>query len=337
MGHTFFIEDAVETKNLIEHNLAIKTKASFSLLNTDQTPASFWITHPDNIFRGNHAAGSDRYGYWFDTQVHPTGPSFTPDICPENSPLGEFSNNVAHSNGRYGLRIFHKLIPRQDPCRPINYNASNPEDPYHSNPLITAEFINFTSWKNKDNGAIAEQVGDVRFKNFKVADNLIAGIEFSLTKDVEDGYAQINNALVIGNSLNAEPITKSSSFHGIITPRTENFQVHNVDFFNFNHANQAALGSCSHCFHPASTDSGSRTVTFSGLYFDSTVDRKIRYQFPYRDIFYDLDGTLTGKGPKTWATNYWEHNVQPECEVDMDVYDGILCDSSIEVRRIALS
>lgn len=35
MGHTFFIEDAIETKNYIEKNLAVKTKASFSLLITD--------------------------------------------------------------------------------------------------------------------------------------------------------------------------------------------------------------------------------------------------------------------------------------------------------------
>jgi hypothetical protein len=33
----------------------------------------------------------------------------------------------------------------------------------------------------------------------------------------------------------------------------------------------AALGSCSHCFHSASTDSGARTVTFSNLVFDTSV------------------------------------------------------------------
>lgn len=65
-GHTVFIEDAVETKNYIYHNLIMKTKRSWSLLNTDQTPACFWITHPDNNFINNHAAGSDRYGYWYD-------------------------------------------------------------------------------------------------------------------------------------------------------------------------------------------------------------------------------------------------------------------------------
>lgn len=112
-------------------------------------------------------------------------------------------NNVAHSNEKYGLRIFHNLIPRTYPCSSLFYNASS-SDPYASNPLITAHFVNFTSWKNRRNGAIAEKVGDVRWENFKVADNLVAGLEFSLTTETADGTAQINGALVIGRSENAD-------------------------------------------------------------------------------------------------------------------------------------
>ena len=84
-GHNFFIEDAIESKNLIKNNLAMKTTRSWSLLNTDQTPASFWITHPDNEFIDNHAARSDRYGYWYDLQIHSTGPNAKTDVCPENA------------------------------------------------------------------------------------------------------------------------------------------------------------------------------------------------------------------------------------------------------------
>jgi hypothetical protein len=40
---------------------------------------------------------------------------------------------------------------------------------------------------NKVNGAIGSDVGDVRFENFKIADNLVAGIEFERTNFVEDG------------------------------------------------------------------------------------------------------------------------------------------------------
>jgi len=73
------------------------------------------------------------------------------------------------------------MIPRTYPCKPIVYDSSNPSDPFWKNPLITANFYDLVSWKNKRNGAIAEKVGDVRFHNFKTADNILAGIEFSLT------------------------------------------------------------------------------------------------------------------------------------------------------------
>ena len=195
MGHTIFIEDAAETKNLIEDNLVLDVRRSFSLLNTDSTPACFWITNPDNIFRRNHAAGSDRYSYWFDTQKTAIGPSFDTNICPENTKLGEFVDNVAHSNGRYGLRIFHNLIPRQFPCSPIDYET---------NPPIIAEFHNLVSYKNGRNGAIAERLGAVQFHNFKTADNVLAGMEFSLTEDIRDGYAKIVGGLVIGRTENSE-------------------------------------------------------------------------------------------------------------------------------------
>lgn len=109
------------------------------------------------------------------------------------------------------------------PCRALNYDATRPADPHWKNPLITAVFTDFTTYKNGRNGAIAERVGDVRWVNFKVADSLVAGLEFSVTGDTMDGTAQINGALVIGYSANAEEITTSSFSHGIITSRKENF------------------------------------------------------------------------------------------------------------------
>lgn len=83
--------------------------------------------------------------------------------------------------GRYGLRIFHNMVPRTYPCKPIYFDGNVPDDPYWENPLITANFDNFVGWKNGRNGAIAKTVGDVRFNNFKTADNILAGIEVSLT------------------------------------------------------------------------------------------------------------------------------------------------------------
>jgi hypothetical protein len=46
--------------NLFEGNLGFHTLVSNALLNTDTTPASFWITNPNNTYRNNVAAGGPR-------------------------------------------------------------------------------------------------------------------------------------------------------------------------------------------------------------------------------------------------------------------------------------
>ena len=342
MGHNIFIEDAIETKNVIKNNLVVSTVRSWSLLNTDQTPASFWITHPDNVFTGNHAAGSDRYGYWYDTQDHPINGSFTSTICPTNEKIGEFRDNETHSNGRYGLRIFHKLIPRTRGCDPWIYDNTDmtkPGAPYASNPSIPAKFYNLVSWKNGRNGAIGEELGAVEFHGFKVADNLLAGIEMSLADpQVKDkDIMLVQDSLIVGTTPNSEDIlTNGGGTRGIIGPRSDNFTIKNAKFFNLSHGKSGAIGDCSHCFHPASTDSGARTYFTSGLTFDSTAPKKIWYQYPNRGIIQDLDGSLTGKGANSWAVAYHLHNdFAGECTNDAAVFDGHICESTVQVRRIA--
>jgi len=110
-----------------------------------------------------------------------------------------------------------------------------------------------------------------------------------------------------------------------------------VVFHDFNFNNAAALGTCSHCFHPAATDSGARTVRISEMEYNN-VDRIIRYQLPYRGIFIDKDGTTTKKGPNTMMTFGYEWNRQPECFFDdatLDKYNGVVCDSTVQIRRLS--
>lgn len=53
-----------------------------------------------------------------------------------------------------------------------------------------------------ENGAISEKTGAVIWKNFKVADNLLSGMEWSTVTPeiINDGFSMIDGALVIGKS-----------------------------------------------------------------------------------------------------------------------------------------
>jgi hypothetical protein len=48
-----------------------------------------------------------------------------------------------------------------------------------------------------------------------------------------------------------------------------------------------------------------------------------------------MDGTLTGLGPDTWAVKGYNHLKQKECTLNVDKFDGLICDSSIKVRRVS--
>jgi hypothetical protein len=84
---------------------------------------------------------------------------------------------------------FNGMDPRTYPCKELSYDSNVPDNPYWSNPPLTANFDNFVAWKNKDVGASAQIVGDVRWNNFKTADNILAGIEISISDRVIGEYA----------------------------------------------------------------------------------------------------------------------------------------------------
>ena len=115
---------------------------------------------------------------------------------------------MAHSNGRYGLRIFHEHIPRKYPCKPVSRDrlASDPSGPFTEdlafgdNPAIPAEYKNFLSYKNGRCGIIAEKIGAVQFKNIKAADNKDAGIEITLPGYAKTNEGFVDGALIVGFS-----------------------------------------------------------------------------------------------------------------------------------------
>ena len=52
------------------------------------------------------------------------GSSANINICSKNARVGEFRNSSADSNGRYGLRIFHNVVPRVEVSRDTSKTAA---------------------------------------------------------------------------------------------------------------------------------------------------------------------------------------------------------------------
>lgn len=112
LGHGIFLEDGSERFNVIRKNVVLATTrpaVGEEILDTDnnfitvqnRSPASFWITNPNNTITDNVAAGTHGTGYWFAFPQKPLNASLThprfAGLEPYKQPLGAFDRNTAHS------------------------------------------------------------------------------------------------------------------------------------------------------------------------------------------------------------------------------------------------
>ena len=192
LGHGYFLEDGAETGNLIAGNLGLGTLATDEgVLPTDDRAATFWLTNPDNTVRGNAAAGSEGFGFWYALPAAPTGLSTGKPDLPRNTPLREFSGNVAHTNQRGGLQVDDG--PRPDGTTETVFYAPR-TDPGDANTAVVADFTRFTAYKHPFR-AVWLRGRDHRLSNSVLADNAIGATFASSETFVED-------ALFVGESGN---------------------------------------------------------------------------------------------------------------------------------------
>uniref|UniRef100_A0ABM0MU86 Fibrocystin-L-like n=1 Tax=Saccoglossus kowalevskii TaxID=10224 RepID=A0ABM0MU86_SACKO len=316
MGHAYFMEDGIETNNIIQYNLGIFVKASSSLLNVDITPAVFWITNPDNIVRHNAAAGSTHFGFWYNMPVHPGGPSFTSTIYPRKIPVKEFQNNTAHSLGWYGLWVFPTYTPMEG-------GTNTP-----------SRFYSLTSWNN-ERGAEVVHSGPVQLHEFVVFNNDKAGIEMV---DVSGGYVDgpmVKDSVVIGHSsiINA---SASCTIAGIKTPKSAFLTVDGVKFINFDENRCSALRACAHC----KSRQGGWTTKFQNLEFFNSPN-KVGFQWEHEAVYVDLDGSLTGSANYIVTPN---NGLLPSAHCDATALSfnvgtspGAVCDNTVKIHRFAFN
>ncbi len=119
IGHGYYLEDGTETRNVLDHNLAVQALRGKPLpkqiLPFDQNEgAGFWWANSLNTFTRNVTCENHRYGYRFeatktsrldvtlpvegaDGERHPT------DI--RTLPFVRFEGNEAHCDGLYGFNL----------------------------------------------------------------------------------------------------------------------------------------------------------------------------------------------------------------------------------------
>ena len=320
MGHAYFLEDGVETGTIIQDNLGVFVRSSSSLLNVDVTPATFWVVNPNNIVRRNAAAGGSHFGFWYRLERHPSGPSFTTSICPQNVPLGEFTDNSAHSMGWYGLWVFQAYFPK------VNGECNNGID----EPAI---FNNLLSWKNNRGIEFHETVGALQVHNSTMLDNQLAGVEITAITG-QWGGAVVKDVLIVGHSDVNSDDTKFCTVSGFRAPHSYFLSISNVTFVNFDRPGCSAVLACSHC----RTLQGGYLTRYSNITLINSPNLS-GWQWTYEHVHRDLDGSLTGvvNGSLLPHTDLLPTN---RCSIHQAsssaTINGSLCDDSIDFVRIAV-
>uniref|UniRef100_A0AAY5ETB4 Polycystic kidney and hepatic disease 1 (autosomal recessive)-like 1 n=1 Tax=Electrophorus electricus TaxID=8005 RepID=A0AAY5ETB4_ELEEL len=329
MGGAFFIEDGIETGNVLQYNLAVFVRQSTSLLNDDVTPAGYWVTNPNNTIRHNAAAGGTHFGYWYRMHGHPDGMSYDYSICQKMVPLGEFFNNSVHSQGWFGLWIFQEYYPQQG-------GACGWATP------VPAVFCRLTSWNNQK-GAEWVNVGAVQFQEFLVVNNEVAGVEtkriiqqYVSGWDLQGGAALVNSTFV-GHVDELGLGRDYCTARAIVLPLDDGMSVLGAKFVNFDRPSCAAIGVTSIdgvCTHLC----GGWSAKFSGVQFYQSPN-KAAFRWEHEIALIDTDGTLTGNPgskvvPKSKLLDPAHCSDDPAWSAG---FPGAVCDNTISFHRLAFN
>ena len=313
LGHGFFMEDGAETDNVFVNNLGLGTiKNPEGLLRTDRDPATFWITNPDNTFRGNVAAGSDGSGFWYALSEHPTGLSEHGEIWPRRTPLKVFSGNVAHSNGDTGLNVDSGLRPDGRTESTWYRPVANPADE-DSEPVV-ARFENLTAYMNRDRGVW------LRGSHHVVTGAVLADNRSGATFASQETF--LEDSLVVGESANkgASESWEVAGINGHALPffwepeaQITGFEfydgrvgVRNTTFANFVGNTQRPAGALSYLhedafgIHPKNFSESVRFVNATEVYMS---DPAPGMDGDASKVFIDRDGSVTGTPGRAVVVN----------------------------------
>jgi len=313
LSHGYFIEDGNEHDNVFENNLGMMTHRSFAMLNSDQTPATFWIRNPSNYFRNNHAAGSAAFGFWFDTLSEAM-----------HTLQRQFENNTAHSNGDTGVWV--DLVDSRQDCRaPDTWTVSVPfrdsdaiTAAVHENPpacgaapRANIPFLSTTTWGNAEQGVTSFESGHLHFINHRsVSDGvgiLVWGVQSDNWPDETNGWygPTILNSVYHSVSQLTEVGFRTSC--SIRLPWDDTLHVSGTQFIG-----QVAMGHFCPCHQGCNAEEGGYQHRTSKLGWHegagTAASHRVRWPWPMAAFFFDLDGTLTEDSQDCQAYGCYLHS-----------------------------
>ena len=392
VGHCFFLEDGIETGHAFVKNLAMQTKChptkpcaptnlaangeldyayenrmayrqeSWSgkdtLLPSDNTVASYWITNPDNSFVGNVAAGSDENGFWLSLPEHPNGQFLNTEISrntwPRRTKLREFRDNVAHSN--FDGFMFDRNI-NVDNTFGLAGNAylpkANPADA--NSKSLETHFENLITYKNRNGGFWGR--GELFVvRNLKTADNATGFTMSSGAFGREAFTSLVVDSLFVGETENiGNPVTPEEKAYGRSLPKRKipdfpirgyeyydyRVDVANTTFVNYQDNKQRGAGALSWLLFTSSgvttenTIKGAKYVNSKRVYFpniDTRFDNDNRGAGAWQSLaIHDLDGTTTGMGDSYILLHDGENNsvaTDNNCKVEK-TWNASICKGDV--------
>ncbi len=355
VGHCYFLEDGVEHGNQYISNLGMLTKchpsrpcnstnaiftgvagapngqnATDQLLPSDNTASTFWITNPDNTYRGNVSAGSEATGFWIALSEHPTGKFEGTELAaktwPRRMQFREFSGNVAHSNVE-GL-MFDRGTNAQGKFN-LGGNTHLPyTDPSDTNSARLETVIkDLTIYKSKGAAIWARGENHI-FDGLKIADSAIGYTHAypGVAPYHGDYTSKVLNSLFVGESDNkGTPKTPAEIKYGRTMPRTDaDYPVRGYEYYDFTHHvsntkfvnyvdnDTRKAGALSYLLFTSfgvSTNNSIEKLTFENAkpaYFPPT-ERRWQFTGEYGSfsgwngaVIHDKDGSATGMGPNSY-------------------------------------
>jgi cell migration-inducing and hyaluronan-binding protein len=329
VGHGYFLEDGAERGNQLVGNLGFATRRpdkGRQILDSDRSPATFWITNPDNTVRGNVAAGSEGHGFWIALPEHPTGlfatlkPDETAAMWPRRTRLRSFVGNTAHSNDRDGLHFDNG--PNPDSTTSATWHEAHVDPSDEKSRTIVTTMRGLVAYKNRNHGVW------LRGRSHRVISSTLADNAIGATFASDESFLQ--RSFVVGESGNVGEAARWERDRGEVGRRGRSLpQPWNADYpirgFEFYDGRVGVERTVFANFQPYRSRSGKlRQQSAIGYHVDNDFGihaknfaskvrfvnaRRVYFEPPQighdgdvSAVFLDTDGSVTGRRGRSLMT-----------------------------------